>query len=583
MLSQSPRIRSAVTVVTLLMVGGLAFSCSGRTADLLLINGQVYTMEWPDPGRGGSPAEAAPYGPAGWHPDAEAIAIRGDRIIFVGTEERARDHQGAETVIRDLRGAVVIPGLVESHTHVMELGANLNRIDLRGVDTELEAIERVVAGARDRPPGQWIFGYGWDEGAWANRYPNLRRLSDAFPRNPVYLRSRHGFAGWLNRAALEAVGITADTDPPAGGRILKLADGSPSGIVLNNAVDLVDDSVPPLGREQLKQNALAALNAMAEAGYVAVHEAGVPAATLAALEELEADGLLPIRFYAMLDGGDEDLCREWMARGPDRDTDSMLRTLSVKAFYDGALGSRGARLLAPYSDMPGHQGVSGSDYGFNQALMAEMMKAGFQIAIHAIGDAGNRETLEFIESVIDEYPRVRANRHRIEHAQVVHPDDFLRFRDAGVIASMEPPHAVEDMWWAEERIGPERILGAYAWRTMRVAGVRLIFNSDLPGSDHDIMYGLHAAITRRDRELGPVGGWYPNQNVTAEEAVRAYSTWAAWSAFVEDETGIIARGRWADLTVMDVDPFVLGSTRPEALLDGSILMTVVAGDIVFER
>jgi predicted amidohydrolase YtcJ len=565
------------------MVGITACGCSGRPADLLLINGQVYTMDWPDPDQAGSPAEAAPYGPAGWHPDAEAIAIRGDRIIFVGTTERARGHQGAETVVRDLRGAVVIPGLVESHTHVMEMGANLNRIDLRGVGTEQEAIERVVAGARGLLPGQWVFGYGWDEGAWANRYPDLRRLSNAFPENPVYLRSLHGFAGWLNRAALEAVGITADTEPPVGGQILKLPDGSPSGIVLNNAVDLVDDAVPPASREQLKQNALAALNAMAEAGYVAVHEAGVAAATLSALEELEESGLLPIRFYAMLDGSDEELCLQWMARGPDRDTDSMLRTLSVKAFYDGALGSRGAKMLTSYSDMPGHQGVSGSDYGFDQTLMADMMKAGFQIAIHAIGDAGNRETLEFIESVIDEYPRARAGRHRIEHAQVVHPDDFLRFREAGVIASMEPPHAVEDMWWAEERVGSERILGAYAWRTMRVAGVHLVFNSDLPGSDHDIMYGLHSAITRRDKELRPEGGWYPNQNVTAEEAVRAYSTWAAWSSFVEDETGVIARGRWADLTVMDVDPLMLGSTRPEALLKGSILMTVVGGDIAFER
>ena len=211
-----------------------------------------------------------------------------------------------------------------------------------------------------------------------------------------------------------------------------------------------------------------------------------------------------------------------------------------------------------------------------------MMKAGFQVGIHAIGDAGNRETLDFLARVEAEQPSVRDNRNRIEHAQVVHPDDFARFARQQVIASMEPPHAVEDKAWAADRLGPERVKGAYAWRTFRQHGGRLILNSDLTGSDHSIFYGLHSAITRRDKSREPAGGWFPEQRLTPEEAVRGYSTWAAHAAFVEAETGVLAPGRWADITVMDIDPLVVGATRPDELLNGAIRLTMVGGRIAFE-
>jgi predicted amidohydrolase YtcJ len=255
----------------------------------------------------------------------------------------------------------------------------------------------------------------------------------------------------------------------------------------------------------------------------------------------------------------------------------------VKAYYDGALGSRGARLLEDYADRPGHRGVSGDQYGFDQKRVAELMKAGFQVGIHAIGDAGNRETLDFIASVLKERPEARDLRHRIEHAQVVHPQDFARFRELGVIASMEPPHCAEDKAWAEDRLGPARVKGAYAWRTLRKAGARLALNSDLIGSDHDIFYGLHAAITRRDKKLEPAGGWYPGERLTPEEAVRGYTVWNAYAAFWEKDTGVLAPGRWADVTVMDVDPFVLGETDPGRLLRGKIVATVVAGKVAHEK
>jgi predicted amidohydrolase YtcJ len=275
--------------------------------------------------------------------------------------------------------------------------------------------------------------------------------------------------------------------------------------------------------------------------------------------------------------------RQWIARGPDRDSDSMLVTRAVKAYYDGALGSRGARLLADYADKPGHRGISGGGYGFDRDLAKAAMKAGFQLGIHAIGDAGNREVLDFLEAEFKADPKTARGRHRIEHAQVISPQDQPRFARLGVIASMEPPHAVEDKGWAEDRVGPQRILGAYAWRSLRTGGARLTFNADNPGSDHSIFYGLHSAITRQDKQLQPPGGWYPAERLTIEEAIRAYTSWSAHAAFREDQTGIIAKGRWADLTVMDIDPFAFAATAPGKILAGRIVATIVNGKVVYQR
>ena len=280
----------------------------------------------------------------------------------------------------------------------------------------------------------------------------------------------------------------------------------------------------------------------------------------------------------MLSVRDETLAREWLQRGPDVDSDSMLVTRAVKAFYDGALGSRGARLLEDYHDMPGHRGVSGSEYGFDAALVQELTQAGFQVGVHAIGDAGNREVLDYLASL--EQPTAR---HRIEHAQVLHAADLPRLGALNVIASMQPPHAVEDKTWAEQRLGPHRMSGAYAWRALRIQGTMLVFSSDNPGSDHSIFYGLHSAVTRRDKEGRPVAGWYPDQALNMDEALRAYTRWAAVAGFRETSTGVIKPGYWADLTVMDIDPFVLSDSNPIALLDGKINMTMVAGRIVYQR
>ncbi|HSG89115.1 MAG TPA: amidohydrolase [Pseudomonadales bacterium] len=555
---------------------------AGAEPELILTNANVYSFAWGEPGRDGTPAADAPRGEAGWQGDARALAVRDGEILALGSVAQIDALKGPATRVVDLRGATVLPGLVDSHTHLFELGARLARVDVYDVATEEEAVARVVEAAKAVPPGQWIIGQGWDEGAWANHYPTKALLSAAFPDNPVYLRGLHGFAGWVNQRALDAAGITAATPSPSGGEIRKGADGEPTGLFLNRAVPLMDEAIPAPTAAEEQALVLAGMRQMARDGYVAVHDAGDDAGHIAALQALEARGELPIRYYAMLSLRDAPLIREWIERGPQTDMERMLVIRAIKGYYDGSLGARGARLLEDYEDMPGHRGVSGDDYGYDQALAAEAMKRGFQLAIHAIGDEGNRDTLDFIEAVGREAPATRAGRHRIEHAQVVSPEDIPRFGQLGVIASMEPPHAVEDKPWAEDRLGADRILGAYAWRSLRRTGATLTFNADNPGSDHSIFYGLHAAVTRRDKDMEPPGGWYPEEALTGEEAVRAYTGWSAYSAFMEDRTGVLAPGRWADITVMDVDPLALAETAPGAILDGRILMTVVGGKVVYE-
>jgi len=548
---------------------------TARTAADLVIIGPVYTLAWNDPAADGTPAATAPRDSAGrWHPDAGAVAVSGGRIAFAGPAEEAAPLTGPRTrTIRLTGNAVVVPGMVDAHVHAFELGASLERVNLVGATTEQEAVERVAERARGTPRAAWIVGWGWDEGAWANRYPDMRLLSERVPNHPVYLRGLHSYAVWGNRLAFERAGITAATPSPAGGEIRKDAAGQPTGILLNAASALLERAVPAPTTDRLKTRLRAALRTLAASGYVTVHEAGADSREMDALRQLDAAGELPIRVYAMLAARDEALLGRWLARGPNRTNERMLVTRSVKAFYDGALGSRGAWLLEDYSDRPGHRGER--DRSFHPDRLTAMMKAGFQLSVHAIGDAANREVMDFIRAAAPPAP----GRHRIEHAQVMAPADIPRMAALGVIASMQPPHAVEDMPWAEARVA-ERIKGAYAWRSIRRAGVPLVFSSDLPGSGYDLFYGLNSAVTRRDREGRPAGGWYPEQVVTIDEALRGYSRWAAYAAFREQQTGIIAPDRWADLTVLSLDPF---TAPPDALLRGTIVMTIVNGKVVYER
>jgi hypothetical protein len=585
--SQPPsggRLERLTKTIVALATGLVVFGCGGGAdpADLLLVNGRVYTFTWPEPDREGRPASSAPHDSQGWRPDAQAIAIRGDRIVFVGPRVDAEAFHGTATRVVDLQGATVLPGLIDSHVHLPELGASLERVNLVGVKTEAEAVARVEERARTTPKGEWIVGWGWDEGAWANHYPDMRLLSERVPDHPVLLRGLHTFASWGNRLAFERAKISTATPAPAGGEIKKDSRGQPTGILINNASALLLSALPPPTPAQLSTRVVKALEALAAAGYVSVHEAGADAALLATLDQLNAAGRLSLPVYTMLAARDPEVMKAWAARPPVTGPGPLV-IRSVKAFYDGAMGSRGALFFEDYSDRPGHRGVGGKDYGFDRDRMAAMMRAGFQVVIHAIGDRANREALDLFESVIKTNPDAKNTRPRIEHAQVVNAADIPRFAAIGVIASMQPSHAVEDMPWAPDRIGPERIKGAYAWRSLRRAGARLAFNSDLPATDYNIFYGLHSAVTRTDKALHPPGGWRTEEALTIEEALRGWTSWAAYAEFRENDTGTLVASRRADITVVDIDPLQVGEKEPHKLLGGNIVMTIVGGKIPFHK
>ncbi|NQV72186.1 amidohydrolase [bacterium] len=546
-------------------------------------------MSWDDPGPNGEPAASAPYEVGTdekvglWIPDAEALAIRNGIIVAVGSSEEIERLIGENTRVVQLNGATVLPGLVESHGHLHELGEKNAEVDLTGVVTESNIADRLAA-SLDVPAGTWILGRGWDEAAWANALPNKAFLNELFPNNPVVLRGMRGFGTLGNDAALAAAGLSVNTPDPVGGTLVRGATGELTGVLLNNATDLLNDAIPERTMQQKMAILDYGIDRMLESGYVSTHHAGVRTDYLPAYQTMASSGALRMRVEAMLSVGvvgAPDVAY-WASQGPTADAEEMLQIRSVKAYYDGSLGSRGARMVEDYSDQAGQRGLAGEDYGFNEDEVATYMKAGFQVGIHAIGDAGNREVLDFYERTFAMNPEAQANRHRIEHAQVVHPDDFSRFHALGLIASMEPGHAVEDSPWAEDRVGPDRIKGAYAWRTMRQNGVPLLFNSDFTGTDWSFFYGVYAAVTRKKADGTPKGGWYPELAVTPEEAIRAYTVGPAFSSHRENLTGTLEVGKWADVTVLDIDPLNVGLIQPDSLLTGKVLMTIINGNVEYD-
>ncbi len=571
--------RWAPLATAILVLAGGCQSSAGPS--LILYDARVYTLAWADPDPDGRPAPDAPFDGERWTPDAAAVVVQDGRIVFVGADDEALAMRGPDTRVVDLDGAVVVPGLVESHGHLHEIGEKAEEISLVGVRTEAEVAERLRAAGGDRPPGEWVLGTGWDEGEWADALPDRAFLDALFPDRPVVLKGLRGFGTFGNARALEAAGLGPDTDDPVGGTLVRRADGSLTGVLLNNATDLLNDAVPPRSLAHKTRILRHGMDQLLQAGYVSTHHAGVRADYLPAYQALAASDSLPMRVEVMLAVGVPEApdVAEWTHRGPTADPEAMLQIRAVKAYYDGSLGSRGAKLLDDYADQPGHRGIAGAEYGFDPQATEAFIAAGFQAGIHAIGDAGNREVLDFYEAVFSRHPDARVLRHRVEHAQVVHPDDVERFGTLNLVASMEPGHAVEDSPWAQERLGPERVRGAYAWRSLRQGGALLLFNADFTGTDWSPFYGLYAATTRQMKDGTPAGGWYPEEAVTAEEALRAYTVWPARSSGVEARTGTLEVGKWADLTVLDLDPL---NTPTDSLLSGSVVMTLVGGAVRFD-
>ncbi|MFP5374806.1 MAG: amidohydrolase [Gammaproteobacteria bacterium] len=513
-------------------------------------------------------------------PLAEALAFDAQgRILAVGDRgELLARYPGAARV--DAGQATVVPGLIDAHGHVANLGLARMRVDLAGAASKAEVLERLRAFAAELPPGAWLLGRGWDQNRWPERaFPSAADLDAAFPDRPVWLERIDGHAGWANTAALRTVARDLSGDwQPDGGRIERDARGQATGVFVDAAMALVEDAIPPLDAAATERALELGMRAAVANGLTGVHDAGVSLAQLEAYRRLADRGALPLRITAMADGDGAALA--WLCEhGPYRHPGGRLRMRTVKLYVDGALGSRGAALLEDYSDDPGNRGLLLLQPAPLREVAGRARGCGVQVATHAIGDRGNRVVLDAYQALLAGQDAA-ALRWRIEHAQLLAPEDLPRLAALGVIASMQPTHATSDMPWAQDRVGPLRIVGAYAWRQLRDSGARLAFGSDFPVESVDPRLGLHAAATRADLHGHPAGGWLPQEKLTAWEALRGFTRDAAWAGFAEDEVGTLAPGLRADFVLLDRDPLAVPPADLPAL---QVLATWVDGRSVYER
>ncbi len=515
-------------------------------------------------------------------PQAGALAWDAEgRVLAVGdAAQLLARYPGARRV--DAGEATVIPGLIDAHGHVMGLGYALLRADLTGTRSKDEALARLREYEKQLPPGAWLLGGGWDQNHWPGKaFPTAADLDAAFPQRPVWLERVDGHAGWANSAALRAAAARSprslDGDwHPEGGRIERDA-GKPSGVLIDRAMKLVDDAIPPLDESQREQALRKALDAAVRNGLTGVHDMGVSREDLALMRKLADAGELPLRIDAYADGDGEaleDLC----AHGLYRHAGGRLQMRGVKLYADGALGSRGAALLEDYSDDHGNRGLLVTEPAALESAMRKAKRCGVQVATHAIGDRGNRIVIDAFEKVLGA-DKDGDHRWRVEHAQVVSLQDIPRFAPLGVIASMQPTHATSDMPWAQDRVGPQRILGAYAWQRFLHSGARLALGSDFPVESPDPRLGLHAAVARQDRNGQPPGGWLPDQRLGAAEALRGFTADAAWAGFDENVVGRLAPGLRADFVILAGDPLAVPA---QALIGLEILSTWVDGRPVYQ-
>lgn len=508
-------------------------------------------------------------------PHAEAMAVdAGGRILALGTRaELAAAHPEARR--EDFGTATVVPGLIDAHGHLLGYGQSLLNADLVGTTSKAEVIARLRTFEKDLPEGAWLLGRGWDQNDWPEgerEFPTAADLDEAFPDRPVWLERIDGHANWANSAAMRAAQRDFDgTWQVDGGEILR-RDGKATGVFIDAAAALIESKLPPVTPALIRRALEKAFPKLLEAGLTGVHDAGTSREVLAVLRTMADQGSLPIRVNAWADGDAgalADLCRD----GLYRHASGRLQMRAVKLYADGALGSRGALLLADYSDAPGQRGLPVTAPAALEIAMRKASDCGVQVATHAIGDGGNRTVLDLYQKVLGA-DAGRDHRWRIEHAQVLALADIPRFHALGVVASMQPTHATSDMPWAEQRVGPKRIVGGYAWRKFRDAGVRLALGSDFPVERIEPMLGLHAAVSRQDAADQPAGGWYANERLTSHEALRGFTLDAAWAGFMESETGSLEPGKRADFTVLSQDPI---GTPPERLLDTRVLATWVDG------
>jgi len=522
-----------------------------READLILINGRIYPLD--------------PESPV-----AEALAVVGEEIVAVGAAERVRAWRGPRTMVVDVGGAAVLPGLIDAHLHLE--GYARARMGV-AVDTPTleEALERVARRAALTPPGEWIVGRGWLQEPWG-RFPTADDLDRVAPNHPVALWARSGHALWANREAMRRAGVTRETSDPPGGRIGRGPDGAPNGLFFEQATALIARVLPEPTVEELAEALYEALHELAALGLTTVHNFDGPR-SLAALQVLHQRGDLPVRVIQHLP---LEVLDHALAVGLRTGFgDPWLRIGAVKIFADGALGPRTAWMLEPYEGEPENVGMAFTPPEVMREAARRATAAGLWLAIHAIGDRANREVLDLYEEVRALEARLgippEARRHRIEHAQRVHPEDLPHFARLGIIASMQPIHAVSDRPMAERYWG-KRCATAYAWRSLKAHGARLAFGSDAPVESPNPWWGLHAAVVRE--------GWYPEQALSLLEALEAYTVGPAWAAGLERRQGRLRPGMWADLVVLEADPFHI---PPQDLPSMGVRGTLVGGRWAYRR
>lgn len=511
----------------------------------------------------------------------EALLIEDGKVLATGSREAMQTRAGDAQVV-DGKGKTLLPGLIDAHGHVMGLGIAAMQVDLVGSESLDAALARIRASAKgDQAQAAWVQGRGWNQVIWKlGRFPTAKELDGAVDARPAWMERVDGHAGWANTAALRAAGIDRKTPDPQGGRIERDAEGNPTGVLIDAAMDLVYKKIPPMSADQQRQALAKALAQMASVGLTGVHDAGIDTQTFDLYKQFADEGKLSARIYAMIGGTGKDfdtISRNGPLLGYG---DDMLSVRSVKLYADGALGSRGAAMLAPYSDDPKNSGLLFSTPDELGSMFDKALGKGYQVCIHAIGDKGNREALDVFAAAYQKDGGYRALRNRIEHAQVVALDDILRFKELDLIASMQPTHATSDMNMAEDRVGAERIQGAYAWQRFLKQGTHIAGGSDFPVESSNPFLGLHAAVTRQDLLGKPPGGWHADQRMSRIEALRAFTLDAAYAAHQEKTLGTLEPGKWADFILVDqdffeVDPLLIGKTQ--------VLSTWVAGKQVYQR
>jgi len=537
----------------------LALAALPLQATTLLINARIHTM---DPAR----------------PEASALAWKEDgRLLDVGdTADLQKRYPDATKV--DAQGASVIPGLIDAHGHMLGLGMTHIQVDLVGASSKQEVLDRLKAGAAKLPKDAWLIGRGWDQNRWTGKqFPTAADLDAAFPDRPVYLERIDGHAVWVNSAAMKHATKALDGDwQPQGGRIVR--DGKKAtGVLVDGAVGLVAEAIPPLSHEQTREAYKAAFADAVAAGLTGVHDPGVSLDDFKVLQEMAAAGDIPLRLYEMADGNHAAL--DWLCTQGGRwaDASGRLQMRTVKLYMDGALGSRGAALLSDYNDDHGNRGILVTSPDAYRTAVEKAYRCHVQVATHAIGDRGNRMVLDTYQSVLGDHAD-SDHRWRVEHAQIVALDDIPRFAKLRLIASMQPTHATSDMPWAEQRLGAERLKGAYAWQRFIHEKVPLAFGSDFPVEHVNPMLGLYAAVTRQDLNGQPPGGWLPDQRVSRIQALAGFTRGAAYAAFMENEVGTLKAGMRADFVILDGD---LMTVPPRQIADLKPLSTWVDGKAVY--